>query len=61
MTREEVAELRQRAFRRFYSRPRFLLRRLLAIRTAHDVQVAIKGIVGLFWLWARPGLFKRGG
>ncbi len=59
MTREQVAELRQRAFRRFYSRPKFLLRRLLAIRTAHDVQVAIKGIVGLFWLWTKPGLFKR--
>jgi anaerobic magnesium-protoporphyrin IX monomethyl ester cyclase len=60
MSREQVAELRQRAFRRFYSRPKFLLRRLLAIRTAHDVQVALKGIVGLFWLWAKPGLFRRG-
>jgi radical SAM superfamily enzyme YgiQ (UPF0313 family) len=60
MTREQVAELRQIAFKRFYSRPRFLLRRLFAIRTAHDIQVAIKGVVGLFWLWARPGLFRRG-
>ncbi len=59
MTREQVAELRQRAFRRFYSRPKFLVRRLLAIRTSHDVQVAIKGMAGLFWLWAKPGLFRR--
>lgn len=60
MTREQVAELRQIAFRRFYSRPKFLLRRLLAIRTAHDVRVAVKGMIGLFWLWAKPGLFRRG-
>jgi len=60
MTRDQVAELRQIAFRRFYSRPRFLLRRVLGIRTVHDIQVAIKGVAGLFWLWARPGLFKRG-
>jgi radical SAM superfamily enzyme YgiQ (UPF0313 family) len=60
MNREQVAELRQRAFKKFYSRPKFLLRRLLAVRTVHDIQVAIKGVVGLFWLWARPGLFKRG-
>jgi radical SAM superfamily enzyme YgiQ (UPF0313 family) len=60
MSREQVAKLRQIAFRRFYSRPRFLLRRLLGIRTAHDIQVAIKGIAGLFWLWTRPGLFRRG-
>jgi anaerobic magnesium-protoporphyrin IX monomethyl ester cyclase len=60
MSREQVAELRQIAFRRFYSRPRFLLRRLLAVRTVHDVQVAFKGLASLFWLWARPGLFRRG-
>jgi len=60
MSREQVAELRQIAFRRFYSRPRFLLRRLLGIRTLHDINVAIKGIAGLFWIWARPGLFRRG-
>jgi len=60
MSREQVAELRQRAFKKFYSRPKFLLKRLFAIRTVHDIQVAIKGVVGLFWLWARPGLFKRG-
>lgn len=61
MTRKQVAELRQIAFKRFYSRPRFLLKRLLAIRTVHDIQVALKGLSGLFWLWAKPGLFRREG
>jgi radical SAM superfamily enzyme YgiQ (UPF0313 family) len=61
MTREEIAELRQLAFRKFYSRPSFLLRRLLAIRTAHDVRVALNGVRSLLFLWARKGVFKRGG
>jgi radical SAM superfamily enzyme YgiQ (UPF0313 family) len=61
MTRQQVAELRQIAFKRFYSRPRFLVKRLLAIRTLHDIQVALKGMSGLFWLWAKPGLFRREG
>ncbi len=60
MSREQVAELRQLAFKKFYSRPKFLLRRLFAIRTVHDIQVAIKGVSGIFCLWAKPGLFKRG-
>jgi radical SAM superfamily enzyme YgiQ (UPF0313 family) len=60
MTREQVAELRQTAFRMFYSRPSYLLRRLLAIRSPHDLRVAATGAAGLFWLWSSKGLFRRG-
>ncbi len=59
MSRRQIAELRQIAFRRFYSRPKFLLRRLLGIRSLNDVKVALRGVLSLFWLWTRPGLFRR--
>jgi anaerobic magnesium-protoporphyrin IX monomethyl ester cyclase len=59
MTREQVWQLRQIAFRRFYSRPRFLLRQALSIRTLNDLRVAFKGMRSLFWLWAKPGIFRR--
>lgn len=59
MTRSEIAELRQTAFRRFYSRPGFLLKRLLSIRNLNDIRVSSKGLKSLFWLWAKKGAFKR--
>ncbi len=59
MTRDEILTLRQLAFRRFYSRPAFLLRRLLEIRTLNDCKVAVRGLKSLFWLWAGKKLFHR--
>ena len=59
MTREEIALLRQIALRRFYSRPRFILRRIAGIRTINDVKAAVKGFKGLFWLWVKKDVFKR--
>ncbi len=59
MTRDEILMLRQLAFRRFYSRPAFLLRRLLGIRTLNDCKVAARGLQSLFWLWAGKDLFHR--
>ncbi|MCF6289500.1 MAG: B12-binding domain-containing radical SAM protein [Desulfobacterales bacterium] len=59
MTRDEIAQLRQIAFKKFYSRPGFLLRRLFKLRTIHDLQAAIHGIKSMFWLWIRRGVFKR--
>jgi radical SAM superfamily enzyme YgiQ (UPF0313 family) len=61
MSREQVQELRQLAFRRFYSRPGFLLKRLVQIRTWNDCKVAARGVRGLFWLWAKKRLFARAG
>lgn len=60
MTREQVAELRQIAFKRFYSRPSFLLKRLLSIRTVNDLRAALAGMKSLFWVLTLKGLFKRG-
>jgi radical SAM superfamily enzyme YgiQ (UPF0313 family) len=52
MTREQIVELRQRAYRTFYSRPAFLLRRLAGLRGAEDLKTAFRSVKTLFWLWA---------
>jgi len=59
MTRGEVHTLRQIAFRRFYSRPSFLLKRVLRLRTLHDLRAAARGLKSLFWVWARRDVFAR--
>ena len=53
MTREEIAQVRTIAFRRFYSRPGFILRRLLTVRSLYDLKTVTKGARSFFWLWAR--------
>jgi radical SAM superfamily enzyme YgiQ (UPF0313 family) len=59
MTREEIAQLRQIAFKRFYSRPKFLLRRLLKLRTINDIKAALAGVRSLFWLWMKGNIFQK--
>lgn len=59
MTRDEILKARQLAFRKFYSRPSFLLRRLAAIRSLEDCRTAITGLRSLFWLWMDRMLFRR--
>jgi len=58
MTRDEIFKLRQMAYKKFYSRPSFLTRKLFQLRTLNDVQVAYKSTRSLFWLWAKSDLFK---
>ncbi len=59
MTREEIARLRQIAFKSFYSRPGFIVRRLLGLRSVHDVKAAAKGFRSLFWLWIKSDVFRN--
>ena len=59
MTRAQIHSLRQLAFRRFYSRPGFLLRQLLRLRNLNDLRAALAGVNSLFWLWAKGRLFDR--
>jgi len=59
LTREEIQRLRQLAFRRFYSRPAWLWRRLCGLRSRNDLAAAARGLRSLFWLWAGEGLFAR--
>ena len=60
MTREEILKLRQIAFRRFYSRPSFILRKVLELRNLNDFMVAVKSVKSLFWLWRKNDLFRKG-
>ncbi len=59
MTREQIQELRQLAYRTFYSRPGYLARRTLGIRSLHEVRAAWRGARSLLGLWTRRGLFTR--
>ncbi len=62
LTREEMFRLRQYAFRRFYSRPRYLLRRLLMIRNLNDLRASIRGLQSLLGLFSDPlALMRREG
>lgn len=60
MSRDEITRLRQIAFRKFYSRPRFLLRRLFGIRTVNDLKASLNGLRSLLWLWIKQDLFRQG-
>jgi anaerobic magnesium-protoporphyrin IX monomethyl ester cyclase len=59
MTREQIHLLRQTAFQRFYSRPSFLLRKLLQLRSASDLSMAFRSAKSLFWLWRKQDLFLK--
>ena len=61
MTRDQIWQVRQRAFRTFYSRPAYLLRRLAGLRRWGDVQVALRSARTLFWLWAGKDVFRMPG
>jgi anaerobic magnesium-protoporphyrin IX monomethyl ester cyclase len=59
MTRDEILKLRQIAFKKFYTRPSFILKKILALQSIHDVAVAFKSLRSLFWLWTKSDLFKH--
>ena len=50
MTKEQIINLRRIAFRKFYGRPSFIIRKLLEMRTPHDFVVAFKSAKSLLWL-----------
>ena len=59
MTREDIQKLRQTAFRRFYFRPSFLLKKLFELRTVSDVRAVSKSLRSLFWLAFTGDLFMK--
>ncbi len=58
MSVEELERLRSIAFRRFYVRPRYMIKRLLKVRTADDLRVLYIGMKSLFWLMVKKNLFR---
>ena len=61
MSREEIELLRSIAFRRFYSRPRFILKKLLGVRSRDDLKMVTGGLKSLFWIWVKKDLFRLRG
>ncbi len=59
MTRQEVSELRQLAFKKFYSRPSYIMKKILALRNLNDLRAYAKGAKSLFWLWIKNDVFRR--
>lgn len=59
MTREQILELRQIAFRKFYTRPSFIIRKVLEFRSPHDFAVALKSLRSLFFLWTKRDIFLK--
>jgi hypothetical protein len=51
MTREDIISLRRTAFRRFYGRPSFILKKLFELRTPHDLATAFKSMRSLFHIF----------
>ena len=60
MTRQEVSELRQLAFKKFYSRPSYIMKKIMALRNLNDLRAYAKGARSLFWLWIKNDVFRRG-
>jgi radical SAM superfamily enzyme YgiQ (UPF0313 family) len=60
LKREEISELRQIAFKRFYSRPGYILRRICMLRNYNDIKAAVQGFMSLLWLWLKKDIFRRG-
>ncbi len=59
MTEEEIIRLRQIAFRRFYTRPRFVAKWLMGMRHRSDLLAVAKGAVSMVTLWTSRDAFKK--
>ncbi len=59
MSREQILELKQLAFKRFYRRPSYALRRLLGVRTRYDALGIWHGLRALLTLYRGPNVFSR--
>lgn len=59
MTKDDILKLRQIAFKRFYARPLFIIKKLFEIRNLNDLVVAFKSIRSLFWILTRKNIFSK--
>ena len=58
MTKEEIIKLRDLAFKRFYSRPAYALKRFVDIRSLNDVRMILKGAQSLYNIYTNPDTFN---
>jgi radical SAM superfamily enzyme YgiQ (UPF0313 family) len=57
MTREQVLRLKQLAFKKFYSRPRYMAQQLLKVRSRYEFQALWEGLLSLGRLYFNPDMF----
>lgn len=57
MSREQVLQLKQLAFKKFYSRPRYMVEQLLGVRSRYEILALWKGAQSLLELYFDPTLF----
>lgn len=56
---QEIMNLRQKAFGKFYSRPSFIVKRILSVRNWDDFASLVKAARSLFWLWVAKDIFRK--
>jgi len=59
MTREEIHKLRATAFKKYYGRPSYMLKRMLSIRNWHEFRVLATGAKALLFLAFNENILKR--
>lgn len=58
MSREQILELKQIAFKKFYSRPTYMIRQLLGVRSVWEFLSLVHGAKSLFHLYRQPQAFS---
>lgn len=58
MTREQVLQLKQIAFKKFYQRPSYMVTQLLKVRSRYEFQALWTGVLALGRLYLNPDMFK---
>lgn len=59
MTREQVLALKQIALKRYYSRPRYMLRQLLRVRSRYELLALAEGARSLASLYLDRNVFAN--
>ncbi len=58
LTREEIERLRTIAFRKFYLRPRYIVKKLLQIRSYSELKAMLTGLRSLLWIALKEDALK---
>ncbi len=59
MTREEILNLKELGFKRFYCRPSYVIKRILSVRSRYDFLALLYGAKAVFVLISHPQLFQK--
>jgi len=59
MSREEIFDLRRTAFKKFYSRPSYIVKRIRGLGSLQEAAAVLKGSKSLFWIWIKKDIFSK--